>query len=72
MSNMNNINYSTADKEIRDAWFKYKKKYPNGKFNVISFVAGYNAAKPLIKTKYCECGSEVLITTYVACAVCMQ
>ena len=43
------INYFSSNAEIRDAWFKFKKKYPHKATSVISFVAGYNASSVKIK-----------------------
>lgn len=39
------IEYFKANKENRDAWLKFKKRYPLRAISVSSFVAGYNAAK---------------------------
>jgi len=45
------INYNTSDKEVREAWFKYKKSCTNSdgvlmkSISAMSFVAGFNAGK---------------------------
>lgn len=64
------INYFTSNKEVRDAWFKFKRECPDRAISVSSFVAGYNAATP--KVIYCECGNKAATQSFIACWECMQ
>jgi hypothetical protein len=39
------IEYRKITPEAHKAWLQWKKDNPNIKYNVVAFVAGYNAAK---------------------------
>jgi len=48
---MKEPNYTAASNELREAYFKWRKKHPYIKASVMSFTAGYNAAKAAIEAE---------------------
>lgn len=42
---MKEPNYTAASNELREAYFKWRKKHPYIKASVMSFAAGWNASK---------------------------
>jgi hypothetical protein len=48
---MKRINYAAGSNELREAYFKWRKEHPYIKASVMSFTAGYNAAKVAIEAQ---------------------